>query len=85
MNSDEPSREAVALKAIRKALDLSQGGFADLLQVRPNTVGRWERGERSPEFTFEQVITLDSALRSIGRRVSDYIEQPPAGETAGGH
>lgn len=82
--SSERSKEVHPLKAIRQELGLSQGGFADLLGVRPNTVSRWETGQREPEFTWQQVITLDEALAEKARRFCDYIEMPLAGSTAEG-
>lgn len=82
--SSEPTREVHPLKAMRKDLGLTQKGLGDLLDVYSNTVGRWERGEREPEFSYAQVVRLDLELAKIGRRISDYVKAPPAGGTAGG-
>lgn len=72
------------MKTMRKDLGLTQKGFGDLLGVYSNTVGRWERGERDPEFSYEQVVALDSELAKIGKRFCHYVQTPPAGETAEG-
>lgn len=51
------------LKTIREDLKLTQGELAAHLKVAPNTVSRWELGERKiPEF-------LDLALETIERRL----------------
>ena len=81
---NESSKELHPLKAIRLELALSQGEFADLLGVRPNTVSRWETGRREPEFTMTQVIAIDAALKVKGKRICEYVETPPAGGTAEG-
>lgn len=82
--SSEPTKEEHPLRTMRKDLGLTQKGLGDLLDVYTNTVGRWERGEREPELSYSQVVKLDLELAKIGRRISDYVKAPPAGETAGG-
>jgi DNA-binding transcriptional regulator YiaG len=50
------------LKAIRSALGLTQAELAEMLEVKPNTVARWERGVLSvPK-------TVELAMETIERR-----------------
>jgi DNA-binding transcriptional regulator YiaG len=44
------------LRRMRKRLRLSQAGFAALVGVAPNTVARWERGERGMRPTTARLI-----------------------------
>lgn len=46
------------IKALRKALDLSQSAFGDRLGVKQNTVATWESGTRTPS---------DAIIKSICR------------------
>ena len=46
------------IKALRKALELSQGQFGERLGVKQNTVATWESGIRTPN---------ESVIRSICR------------------
>ena len=51
------------LKAFREKLGMTQAELAKALKVAPNSVSRWELGERKiPEF-------LDLALETIERRM----------------
>jgi len=55
--------EKEELKKIREDLGLTQSELAAHLKVAPNTVSRWELGERKiPEF-------LDLALETVQRRL----------------
>lgn len=49
------------LKARRETLGLTQAQLADHLGIAPNTIARWERGEREPEGG----NMLDLALRYL--------------------
>lgn len=39
-----------SIKVFRKKAGLSQIKLAEILQVQPNTIWRWERGERIPHW-----------------------------------
>lgn len=78
------SDEEFPLKTLRKDLGLTQSGFAKLLGVETTTVGRWERRERDPQLSLSQVSILDRAAEKLQARLADYIEKPPAGDTAEG-
>ena len=80
----DSSKEFHPVKSVRLDLGMSQGDFAELLGVRPVSVSRWETGRRSPEFNWEQLVTLDEALAPLGKRILDYKKQPPSAETEGG-
>ena len=55
--------EKELLKIWRESFELTQSELAALLKVAPNTVSRWELGERKiPEF-------LDLALEAIERNL----------------
>jgi len=55
--------EKELLKIWRESFELTQSELAALLKVAPNTVSRWELGERKiPEF-------LDLALETIERNL----------------
>ena len=40
------------LSNIRKSRQLTQSGLADLLDVQPRMVGRWEQGKAKPQFDY---------------------------------
>ena len=48
----------------RKRAGLTQAQAAELLDIIPNTLARWERGERTPPRECE-VITQEEGLRGL--------------------
>ncbi len=59
------------LRDKREALGMTQEQLATELKVAPNTVARWERGERSiPPY-------LDLALETIERNKPEKTSRPP--------
>ncbi len=56
------------LKALREEFNLSQDEWGRLLQVTPNTVARWERGELEPKGAHrkkvEQVLAISEDDRA---------------------
>lgn len=56
------------LKALREEFNLSQEEWGRLLQVTPNTVARWERGELEPKGAHrkkvEQVLAISEDDRA---------------------
>lgn len=51
--------EGIELKKRREKLGLTQSALADILEVKPNTVTRWENGvlpiSKTVELAFERV------------------------------
>ncbi len=62
MNPKEVEHIGAKLKALREEFGLSQEEWGKLLQVAPNTVARWERGELEPKGAHrkkvEQVLAI---------------------------
>ena len=44
------------LRRLRKAAGLTQADVAKLVGRHPNTVARWERGERTPEPLVQEAV-----------------------------
>ena len=63
---------AQQLTALRKARGLTQQDLADLLDVQPRLVGRWEQGQGKPQFDYllkladVLEVSLDRLLRGEG-------------------
>jgi DNA-binding XRE family transcriptional regulator len=60
---DEAYLDGPALRRRRHALGLSQGKLARALGVEPNTIARWERGEKK----IANPVMMDLALRALER------------------
>jgi len=62
MEPEQKAQIGIRLKALRQEFGLSQRDWAKLLQVNPNTVARWERGELEPRGAHrkkvEQVLSI---------------------------
>ena len=60
---------AKQLVALRKARGLTQQNLADLLDIQPRLVGRWEQGQGKPQFDYllrladVLEVSLDQLLR----------------------
>ena len=54
------------LRALRKAAGLTQADVAQLVGRHPNTVARWERGERTPEPLVQEAAL--ARLRALDKR-----------------
>jgi transcriptional regulator with XRE-family HTH domain len=76
MISEKPSsattQAQLALKAIRQDLKRRQRDMAEALGIHLHSYKKWERGERGVSLSFEQIVTLERELNSIGKRFSDY-------------
>lgn len=59
------------MKCLREVLDLSQVKFAQLLELDPNAVSRWERGQGTPRFTPRQFKLLLAELEKHGYELKD--------------
>lgn len=63
---------AKQLVTLRKARGLTQQDLADLLDVQPRLVGRWEQGQGKPQFDYllklsdVLEVSLDQLLRGEG-------------------
>lgn len=63
---------AKQLVRLRKARGLTQQDLADLLDVQPRLVGRWEQGQGKPQFDYllkladVLEVSLDQLLRGEG-------------------
>ena len=63
---------AKQLVALRKARGLTQQNLADLLDIQPRLVGRWEQGQGKPQFDYllrladVLEVSLDQLLRGEG-------------------
>lgn len=56
------------LRQRRELLDLTQEQFAKELEVAPNTVSRWERGDRSiPSYLKLAIETVERKLSKKGK------------------
>jgi DNA-binding transcriptional regulator YiaG len=56
---DKPPRyDAVAIRAIRQRLNVSQAVFADALNVSRGAVRAWEQGQRSPDGAAQRLLEL---------------------------
>lgn len=51
---------AVNVVAVRRSLNMTQRGFADILGVSPRTVEAWESGRTNPTPTAKKLIKLIS-------------------------
>lgn len=60
--------DAARIRAVRLALNVSQGVFAELLNVSLDTVRAWEQGKRAPDGA--SLRLLDVAERSPGTLLS---------------
>lgn len=62
MTRDGLKNVGTRLRALREEFHLSQSEWGQLLQVTPNTVARWERGELEPKGAHrkkvEQVLAI---------------------------
>lgn len=64
------------LVALRKARGLTQNELADLLDIQPRLLGRWERGQGKPQFDY--LVKLADVLEvSIDRLVRGAEGQAP--------
>lgn len=55
------------VKALRKALRLTQQELADELGVAMNTVSRWELGQKRPsKLALRQIARLEKRVRANG-------------------
>ena len=63
--------ETNPMRRIREVLGLTQLKFAQLLELDPNAVSRWERGQGTPRFTIGQVKVLVKALEEKGYGLKD--------------
>lgn len=65
------------LTELRKARGLTQQALADLLDVQPRLLGRWERDQGKPQFDY--ILKLADVLEvSIDRLVRNAVDAPPA-------
>jgi len=59
----------------RKKLDISQAEFAKLVNVSPQAVGKWERGESLPDIfmigTIGEVIGMTDINYFLGKKSCD--------------
>jgi transcriptional regulator with XRE-family HTH domain len=57
------------LSVLRKERRLTQSGLADLLNIQPRLIGRWEQGKGKPQFDYiikladTLEVTIDRLLR----------------------
>lgn len=63
----------------RKKINMSQAGLAGFLFISPQAVGKWERGESSPD-----IITFNRLSEILGVDLNYFSEnfQPAEDETA---
>ena len=57
-----------ALRRLRRRVRLSQAKFADLVGVAPNTVARWERGERAIGRAMDRLVRFVVAQVEADRK-----------------
>ncbi len=55
------------VRAARKRAGLTQAQAAEILEIIPNTLARWERGERTPPRESE-IITQEEVLRGLQKQ-----------------
>jgi transcriptional regulator with XRE-family HTH domain len=80
---------SVEFYLIRKTLGLTQQQLAETLGVEPNTVARWERGERpilkTTEFAMnyltDSAMKLSQGYRTTIDGLTLFIEMGPEGKT----
>ena len=65
------SLPAVDVVQTRKALNLTQKGFADVLGVSPRTVEAWEAGRTSPTPTAKKLIYLINEDNSLVQKLME--------------
>jgi DNA-binding transcriptional regulator YiaG len=53
-------------RQIREKAKLSRKEFADLMNVHPDTIERWETGRQTPRLTMPQVKTLSRIASQLG-------------------
>lgn len=64
------------LTELRKARGLTQQALADLLDVQPRLLGRWERGQGKPQFDY--ILKLADVLEvSLDQLLRGQTVQPP--------
>lgn len=61
-----PRQFAAALRRLRKRVGISQAKAAGILGVKPNSLARWERGERTPPAEAELPLSRERILRKLG-------------------
>jgi DNA-binding transcriptional regulator YiaG len=47
---------AVFIKALRDRIELTQYEFAQMVEIKPNQVSRWERGIHQPSKTYQRTL-----------------------------
>lgn len=58
-------------RQIREKAKLSRKEFADLMNVHPDTIERWETGRQTPRLTMYQVKTLCQIATQLGINLGD--------------
>lgn len=65
-----PGMEPRQIAAVRTRMDMTQVAFADLLNVSPATLRRWERGEGRPTGTALRLLQLAAEKPETLREVA---------------
>ena len=58
---------AVFIKALRDRIELTQYEFAQMVEIKPNQVSRWERGTHQPSKTYQR------KLKNLARKYNFLI------------
>ncbi|MEG4034945.1 helix-turn-helix transcriptional regulator [Microcoleus sp. S36b_A4] len=69
-----PEDQESHLKKLREELEMSQEDLARELGVSSQTISRWELGKNVPTFTVKQMKALEKLLATIGRSISDLLD-----------
>jgi putative transcriptional regulator len=69
-----PACDASRIRAIRRGLNVSQGVFAELLNVSLTTVQAWEQGKRVPDGATLRLLEI--AQRSPGEVLAALSPAP---------
>lgn len=70
----DDKRNGRKLKTLREKLGITQKDFADVLEVHPRSVRKWENGERIPSLTLPQVAALFALLKKADMTVDQLLD-----------
>lgn len=57
------------IKKLRESLLMTQAEFGDELGVAESTVNRWEKGKRTPRFTYIKLMKALQTANTIRKKV----------------
>lgn len=75
----EAEEESPDVRQLRNRLEMTQQQFADFLDISVHTLGKWERGERTPEGPARVLLRIvDREPEAVLRALHDPSHQRQA-------